>query len=119
MQAEDDRSTAFSGSDDYLVEYLELRKETEARHRDRIAAIQYQPPDWIVDAIGERPVEPQRRAAWDRIVDRAVQYRFQHDLGDDTSGLIGTAPPSWDIARRAAWMAAAPVSTPTSSSWPM
>ena len=90
---------------DHLVEYLRLRNETEARHRDRIAAIQYRPPDWIVDAIGERPAEPDRRDAWDRIVDQAVRYRFEHDVADDTCGLIGPKPSSRDIELRLEWEA--------------
>ena len=86
-------------------EYVVLHCETEARHRDRLTAIQYQPPEWVVDAIGERPPEPDRRAAWDQIVDRAVRYRSEHEVGEESSGLIGTAPPSGEIGRRAVWIA--------------
>ena len=89
-----------------VVEYLKLRRETEARHRDRVAAISYEPPQWVVDAIGERPADPDRRAAWDRIVDRAVRYRHEHEVPDEASGLLGPEPPRDSIVDRMAWVIA-------------
>jgi len=91
------------GRDDLLAEYLALHRETRARHRDRLDAIAYEPPGWIVDVIGERPTEPDRRAAWDRIVDRAVSYRAEHGVPDEASGLLGPEPRRDSVAERAAW----------------
>jgi YD repeat-containing protein len=61
--------------DDLLTDYITLHRETLARHRERLDAITYRPPGWIVGVIGERPAEPDRRAAWNRIIDRAMQVR--------------------------------------------
>ena len=92
--------------DDLLAGYIALYRETRARHRDRLDVIAYEPPGWVVDVIGERPSEPERRAAWNRIVDRAIQVRTDHEVPDDARNLLGPEPPSSDIARRATWMAA-------------
>jgi len=89
-----------------LVEYLNLRREAEARHRDNFAAVSYTPPSWVRDALGERPAEPHRRAAWDRIVHRALRLRSQHGISDDLPGLLGPAPPKSDPEQLAAWIAA-------------
>ena len=94
------------GRDDLLADYIALHQETRARHRDRLDAIAYEPPGWIVDVIGERPAEPDRRAAWDRIVDRAVHVRTELEVPDDARNLLGPEPPSRDVARRATWMVA-------------
>jgi len=92
--------------DDLLASYFALYQETRARHRDRLDVIAYRPPRWIVDAIGERPAEPDRRAAWDRIVDRAVHVLTELEVPDDACNLLGPEPPSRDVARRATWMVA-------------
>jgi hypothetical protein len=91
------------GWDNLLADYTALHRETRARHRDRFDAIAYEPPGWIVDVIGERPIEPDRRAAWDRIVDRAVSYRAEHGVPDEASGLLGPEPRRDSVADRAAW----------------
>lgn len=91
------------GRDDLLAEYVAHRQETRARHRDRLDAIAFAPPGWIVDAIGERPSDPDRRAAWDQIVDRAVSYRAEHGVPDEASGLLGPEPRRDSVAERAAW----------------
>ncbi|MDF1596195.1 MAG: MobF family relaxase [Acidimicrobiia bacterium] len=94
------------GRDELLAEYIALHQETRARHRDRLDAIAYEPPGWIVDVIGERPADPDRRAAWERIVDRVVYIRTHLDVPDDARNLLGPQPPSWDVVRRASWMVA-------------
>jgi len=94
------------GRDDLLASYIALHRETRARHRDRLDAIAYEPPGWIVDVIGERPADPDRTAAWDRIVDRAVSVRPDLEVPDDARNLLGPEPPSRDVARRATWMVA-------------
>ncbi len=94
------------GGDDLLASYIALHQETRARHRDRFDALAYEPPGWIVDAIGERPSEPDRRAAWDRIVNRAVYVRTDLEVPDDARNLLGPEPRSRDVARRATWMVA-------------
>ena len=88
-----------------VVEYLRLKREAEARHRDRLAERAYQPPAWIMDTLGERPAEPSRAVAWDRVVDRALRYRAEHEVPDYLPGLLGPAPGS-DPERQATWMAA-------------
>ena len=87
-----------------LVEYVSLRREAETRHRDRVAAIRYEPPRWVVDAIGARPAERDRRAAWDRIVDSAVRYRFEMGVPDEAPGLLGRGPQSTLVAQRVAFL---------------
>ncbi len=94
------------GRDDLLASYIALHQETRARHRDRLDAIAYEPPEWIVDVIGERPTEPNRRAAWDRIVDRAVHVRTNLKVPDDAQNLLRPKPPSRDVIGRATWMVA-------------
>ncbi|MEX0699564.1 MAG: hypothetical protein WD354_07490, partial [Acidimicrobiia bacterium] len=89
--------------DDLLASYIALHLETRARHRDRLDAIAYEPPGWIVDVIGERPTEFDRRAAWDRIVDHAVSYRAEHAVADQASGLLGPQPEGDSTAERVAW----------------
>ncbi|MEX1134699.1 MAG: hypothetical protein WED83_07640, partial [Acidimicrobiia bacterium] len=69
-----------------LAEYVTLRREEAARHRDRVAAVSYEPPGWIVDTLGERPADALRRAAWDAVVDQALRDRDGHGLGDETTG---------------------------------
>ncbi|MDF1595127.1 MAG: MobF family relaxase [Acidimicrobiia bacterium] len=89
-----------------LVEYLATHREARARHRDHLAAIAYEPPQWIVNAIGERPTEPDRRVTWDLIVDHAVSYRAEHAVADQASGLLGPQPEGDSIAERVAWAVA-------------
>jgi hypothetical protein len=89
-----------------LVEYVTLRREAKARHRDRVAAVTYEPPEWVIDTIGERPAEPDRRAAWDRIVDRVLRYRHEHGVPDETAGLLGPEPPRDSTVDRMAWVIA-------------
>src|SRR5690606_27500930 len=84
-------------------DYLKLRREAEARHRDRVAAISYEPPQWVVDAIGQRPGDPDRRAAWDRNVVRAFRYRHDHEAPDGAAGLLGPEPPRDSTIDRVAW----------------
>lgn len=69
-----------------LAEYVLARREKRARHRDRLAAVSYEPPDWIIDTLGERPADAGRRAAWDAVVDRALRDRDAHGLGDEATG---------------------------------
>ncbi len=91
---------------DLLVEYVALRAESEARHRDDLAVIAYEPPRWIVNAIGERPADRGPQVVWDRISDTALTYRVYHRVPEDSSGLLGPAPPSHDVADRIAWLSA-------------
>ena len=74
--------------------------------KDRVAVIMYEPPDWVVDAIGERPADPDRRAAWDRIVDRAARHRHEHRVQDKAAGLLGPEPPRDSTVDRMAWVIA-------------
>lgn len=87
------------------VEYARLAMEAEARHLDRIASTSYEPPPWILDAIGERPADQAKRDAWDRIVDQSLLYRECHGVPEESHGLIGPEPQSRDVALWAAWLA--------------
>jgi Mrp family chromosome partitioning ATPase len=100
------RGVTLRNNCDELVEYLRLKREAEARHRDRLAAVAYHPPGWITDTLGERPANPRGAAAWDRVVDRALCYRTQNGIADDVPSHLGAAPPSSDPEWRAAWKAA-------------
>ncbi len=97
---------ADGGAKGTLIEYLNLEREIRDRHRDRLATIAYQPPEWVTDSLGERPADPDRRAAWDAVVDRALRYRADHRISEDASDLLGPQPPSSDVLRRVAWIAA-------------
>ncbi len=94
------------GRDDLLADYITVRQETRDRHRDRLDAIAYEPPGWIVDVIGERPPEPDRRAAWDRIVESVLRYRTSHNVSGDFAHLLGPKPPSVHVEQHAAWISA-------------
>lgn len=89
-----------------IVEYLNLKLEIRDRHRDRLATIAYQPPDWITNTLGERPADHERQAAWDAAVVRALRYRTEHGIPDDATDLLGPQPPSSDVIQRVAWIAA-------------
>ena len=104
--ADDSSHAAVGDHGDNLLEYVDLHREANARHRDRLAAVSYEPPAWIIDAIGERPAEPNRRYVWDRIVDRVLRYRTSHNISDNIVLLLGPKPPSVDIEQRTVWIAA-------------
>ena len=89
-----------------LIDYVDMHREAHARHRDRLAAVAYEPPGWIVDTLGERPSEPGRRAAWDAIVDRALRYRTDQGIPHEVPNLLGPEPPGSDVCERAVWIAA-------------
>jgi hypothetical protein len=93
-----------SGETERLIDYLDLHRESHNRHRDRLATVAYQPPEWVTDTLGERPAEPDRGAAWDAIVDRALRYRTQHEIPDEAPDLLGPQPNSSDVAQRVAWI---------------
>jgi len=105
-EAEDRRPAAPGNPSDLLVEYVGLHREIHARHRDRLAAMAYSPSEWIVAALGERPAEPGRGAAWDAIVDRALRYRTEQGIPDESPGMLGPAPLSCEVEQRVAWIAA-------------
>ena len=94
------------GRDDLLADYIAVRQEARARHQDRLDVIAYEPPEWIVDIIGERPAEPDRRAAWDRIVDSVFRYRPSNNVPDDFAYRLGPKPPSVDVEQHAVWISA-------------
>jgi hypothetical protein len=58
-----------------VAEYVALRHEKTARHRDRLAVTSYEPPGWIVERFGERPADALSRGVWDASVDRALRDR--------------------------------------------
>ena len=89
-----------------LIDYLKTHREAHARHWDRLAALSYEPPGWIVDTLGERPDDPDRRAAWDGVVDRALRYRTEQGIPDETPELLGPEPASSDVEQRVAWIVA-------------
>jgi hypothetical protein len=87
-----DRNEWFERHQAELVERHELQVEQEARLANRLAEIRYRPPQWVTDVLGERPAHPDRWAAWDRVVDRALRYRQRHQIGEDKDGLLGPQP---------------------------
>lgn len=98
------RSTKHDRVED-LGEYLLLRSEAQARHRDRVAVIMYEPPDWVTNTIGERTGEPDQIAAWDRVVDLVARYRTNQYISNDAPGFLGPKPPSSNITQLVAWNA--------------
>jgi hypothetical protein len=105
-EAEDRRLAAAGNPSDLLVEYLDLHSEIHARRQDTLATMTYSPSEWIVATLGERPAEPDRRAVWDAIVDRALRYRTEQGIPDESPGLLGPAPLSREVEQRVAWIAA-------------
>src|SRR5690606_28524182 len=79
------------------------RRSRSQRWRDRLAALAYGPPRWVVDAVGERPTDPRRRREWDAIVDTAGRFRFEHGVADDVEGLLGPPPRERDPVLWARW----------------
>ena len=89
-----------------LINYVDMHREARRRHRDRLAALTYRSPGWIVDTLGERPAEPGLRAAWDAIVDRALRHRTEQGIPNEAPHLLGPEPPSSEVDERVAWIAA-------------
>ena len=89
-----------------LINYVDTHREAHARHRDRLATLAYQPPEWVTNTLGERPDDPDRQAAWDAIVDRAVRYRTEQRIPDQAADLLGHEPTSSNIKQRVAWLTA-------------
>ena len=105
-QAEGDLPVAGGDQSEFVAEYLNLHHEAHHRHQDRLATMAYAPPEWIVDTLGERPTEPDRRAAWDAIVDRTLRYRTEQSIPDEAPELLGPVPPSGEVEQQVAWIAA-------------
>ena len=97
---------ASGGDEESSIEYLELEREIQARHRDKLATVAYEPPDWVTNTLGERPADHDRGAAWDVAVDRALRYRTEHGIPEDAADLLGPRPPSSEVLQRVAWIAA-------------
>jgi conjugative relaxase-like TrwC/TraI family protein len=91
---------------DVLVRYLSSYREVDARHKDRLAALAYEPPGWLAESLGQCPAQPDHRHAWHRIVNHALRYRSLYGISDEASGLLGPRPPSSELEQRSAWMAA-------------
>lgn len=105
-EAEDRPQVAVGDQSKLLVEFLNVHREARARHQDVLAVLAYEPPEWIVGILGDRPAEPVRRAAWDAILDRALCYRTEHKIPDEAPDLLGPEPPSGDLGERIAWLTA-------------
>jgi AAA domain/TrwC relaxase len=86
-------------------EYPDLEREIRDRHRDRLATLAYQPPEWVTNTLGERPADHERRTAWDAVVGRALRYRTDYGIPEDAPNLLGPQPPSSDVIQRVAWIA--------------
>jgi len=68
------------GPKESFIEYLNLEREIRDRHRDKLATLTYQPPEWITNDLGERPADHNRRGAWDAVADRSLRYRTDHGI---------------------------------------
>ena len=101
-----DPPAASGNQGELVVEYMKLHQEACHRHQDTLATIAYAPPEWIASTLGERPTEPDRRAAWDAIVDRTLRYRNEQGIPDEDSQLLGPVPASREVDQRVAWIAA-------------
>ena len=71
-----------------------------------MATVGCQPPQRVIDNLGERAADHDRRAVWDAVVDRALRYRTDHDIPDEAPDLLGPQPRSSDVIQRVAWIAA-------------
>ena len=106
LEAEELSPVAARNRRKLLIEYLETHCEARHRHRDKLATLTYQPPEWVTDTLGERPAVPDRGAAWDAIVDRALLYRTEQGIPCETPNLLGVEPSSRDVTQRVAWLIA-------------
>jgi hypothetical protein len=59
----------------------------------------------VLEAFGQRPVDPGRRAAWDQGVRAVAGYRFTYGVATGEPSLLGSRPPAAEA--RAAWEEAA------------
>ena len=66
----------------------------------------YSPSEWIVATWESGLQNLIVRAAWDAIVDRALRYRTEQGIPDESPGLLGPAPLSREVEQRVAWIAA-------------
>ncbi len=105
-EAEGLSQTDDGSESELFVDYVNLRREVQDRHRDRVATVAYQPPEWVIDTLGERPADHETCTAWDAIVDRVLRYRTDQGIRDEATDLLGPQPPSSDADTRVAWIAA-------------
>ena len=77
------------------AERLELglieERMTQLRRRD-IALERLDPSPMIREALGERPSDPVRAAAWNEGVDAIYSYRQRHNIRSHESGPLGVEP---------------------------
>ena len=106
LEAEELSPVAARNRRKLIIEYLETHCEARHRHRDRLATLIYQPPEWVTDTLGERPAVPDRGAAWDAIVDRALLYRTEQGIPCEAPNLLGVEPSSRHVTQRVAWLTA-------------
>ena len=80
---------------------LPLAEQVLAERRElAITAAKLSPPDYIVRELGERPLDPEKRRAWDRGVAGIEGYRQEHGIKDRENAL-GKEPT--DGFERASW----------------
>lgn len=59
------------------------------RQRARLEAIRLDPPDYIVNELGQRPSDLTQRVHWDKAVRGIEGYRQQHGIGNRDNALGG------------------------------
>ncbi len=69
------------------------------RQRLAVAAIRISPPTYVTKTLGERPIEPVKRDAWDRAVRGIKGYRRENGIVDKDSAL-GARPEGRGEQRR-------------------
>ncbi len=61
-----------------------------------LTAIHVSPPDYITEALGERPADPVKRQGWERGVGEVETYRQKHGISDPEKALGREPADSWE-----------------------
>jgi conjugative relaxase-like TrwC/TraI family protein len=96
------RPSPLSAAERLEVSLIEERM-TQLRRRD-IALERLDPSPMIREALGERPSDPLRAAAWNEGIDAIYSYRQRHNVRSWESGPLGVEPPAGE--KQSAWQEA-------------
>ena len=81
-------------------QYETVERVLAERREQVVTAARIAPPDYITGELGERPIDPEKRRAWDRGVEGIERYRLEHGITDKDNAL-GREPERG--AERSSW----------------
>jgi conjugative relaxase-like TrwC/TraI family protein len=102
--AVEDRPAPLSSGERLELQLLEERM-AQLRRRD-VALERLDPSPMIREALGERPADPVRAAAWNEGVEAIYSYRQRHNVRTHEAGPLGAEPsaersrPDWQETQR-------------------